>query len=143
MWEKNFEGKVMSPPPTSEDDINDETIIDSDVNDDIVSEPVKKPKKKKRSYIKGGLVKKAKRRSRKDKKYGKICKTCGQDILENESRNGLMYIDTYHQIQAKNYCEDHERIYSEHKCKPHWCGDCGYLSRYDIFVDWDKKEKNW
>ena len=65
------------------------------------------------------------------------------DILDNERRNGFMYKDTYHQLSAKDYCEDHENAYSEHKCKPNWCGDCGYLSKYDITVDWDKKEKKW
>ena len=68
MCEKNFEGKVMSPSSTDSDDINDETIIDSDVNDDIVSEIVEKPKKKKRSYIKGGKVKKAQSQKKKTKK---------------------------------------------------------------------------
>ena len=130
MCEKNFEGKIMSLLPTDIDDINDETIIDSDITDDI-EEIVEKPKKKKRSY------------KRKSKAKTKYCKTCGQDILENERRNGFMYKDTYHQLRAKEYCEDHENTYSEHKCKPNWCGDCGYLTKYDITVDWDKKEKNW
>ncbi len=28
--------------------------------------------------------------------------------------------------------EEHERVYSDHKCKPHWCGDCRYLTKYEI-----------
>ena len=82
-------------------------------------------KTKKRSYIKGGKVKKAKT---------KFCKTCHQDILENEMRDMLMFIDTYHQLQAKEYCKDHEAKYSNQKCKPHWCGDCRYLTNYDIEI---------
>jgi len=131
MWEKNFEGKVLSPSSTDSDDINDETIIDSDITDDVEDKTVKKTKKKKRS------------RKKKSKTKVKFCKTCNRDILENERRNGFMYKDTYHQLQAKDYCDDHESTYSEHKCKPNWCGDCGYLTKYDIFVDWDKKAKNW
>ena len=111
MCEKNFEGKVLSP--SSDDDI-DETLPKD-------WKPVKKSKKKKRS-------------SRKTKKYGKICKTCGQDILENEKRNMFMYKDTYHQLQVKEYCKEHERSYGDHKCKPSWCGDCDYLVKYEIEI---------
>ena len=89
------------------------------------------------------LTSKTKKRSRKKKPLTKICKTCGQDILENERRNGLMFKDTYHQLQAKEHCEGHERAYSEHKCKPCWCGDCGYFRKYEIIVDWEKKNKRW
>ena len=86
----------------------------------------KKPSKtKKRSYIKGGKVEKAK---------PKFCNTCHQDILENEMRDMLMFQDTYHQLQAKEYCKDHEAKYSNHKCKPHWCGDCRYLTNYEIEI---------
>ena len=87
----------------------------------------KKPSKAKgRSYIKGGKVEKAR------KPKPKICKTCGQDILKNEMRDMFMFHDTYHQLQAKEYCKDHETSYSNHKCKPCWCGDCGYLTKYEI-----------
>ena len=65
----------------------------------------------------------------------KICKTCNQDILANEMRDMFMFQDTYHQLQAREYCEDHEATYSSHKCKPHWCGDCNYLVKYDIEVE--------
>jgi len=85
-------------------------------------------KTKKRSYIEGGVVKKAR------KNRSKICKTCGQDILANEMRDMLMFQDTYHQLQTKEYCKDHEAIYSDHKCKPHWCGDCDYLINYEIEI---------
>ena len=81
---------------------------------------------------------KTKKRSSKKTKF---CKTCHQDILQNEMRDMLMFQDTYHQLQAKEYCKDHEHTYSHHKCKPSWCGDCGYLSKYEITIDhskWDR-----
>ena len=131
MCEKNFKGKVLSCPSDNKDDINEETFIDNDVETDVDDVIVKPPEKKKRSIT----------RRRKTKK--KICKNCGQDILENEKREMFMYQDTYHQLRAKEYCEDHERTYSDHKCKPSWCGDCGYLTKYEIIVDWDKKKMNW
>ena len=80
---------------------------------------------------------KTKRRSS-NKKKTKFCKTCHQDILENEIRDMLMYKDTYHQLQTKEYCERHEFTYSNHKCKPHWCGDCDYLIRYEIEIQTGK-----
>ena len=107
--EKNLEGKILSPPPSDE---NDETIPSD-------WKPVKKTKKK---------------RSRKRIKP-KICKTCQQNILENEKRDSLMYKNTYHQLQVKEYCKDHEFKYSGHKCKPHWCGDCDYLIKYEIEIE--------
>ena len=81
---------------------------------------------------------KTKKRSSKKKKT-KFCKTCHQDILENEKRDMLMYKDTYHQLQAKEYCKEHEMSHSDHKCKPHWCGDCDYLINYEIIINFDKK----
>ena len=109
MCENNFEGKVLSP---SSDDDNDTIPKDW--------EEVKKPSKKKRS--------------RKNKFEEKVCNTCGQDILSNERRKSLIYKDKYHQVLAKGYCKDHERTYSGHKCKPHWCGDCDYLVKYEIII---------
>ena len=52
------------------------------------------------------------------KNWTKFCKTCGQDILENEKRDMFMYKDTYHQLQVKEHCEEYEVVYSIHKCKP-------------------------
>ena len=87
-----------------------------------------------KTKTKSGPVKKRARNSRKEKKYGKICKKCHQDILENEKRDMLMSHDTYHRFQAKDYCKDHETVYSNHKCKPKWCGECRYLINYEIAV---------
>ena len=71
----------------------------------------------------------------------KICKTCAVDIIENEDRDQLRYTDTYHQLNTKEYCDGHEAFHSEHKCKPHWCGDCEFLIKYIVKIDhskWDK-----
>ena len=117
MCEKNLEGKVLSP--SSKDD-----------KDEVVPsfwEPVKKSKKKKRSRRK--IIK------------TKYCKTCHQDILENETRDMLMFIDTYHQLMAKDYCKEHELSHSNHKCKPKWCDKCGYLINYEIIIDHNKWDR--
>ena len=115
MCEKNLEGKVLSP---SSKDKKDEEILPSDW------EPVKKSKKKKRSKTKN-----------------KHCKTCQQDITENENMDALRFTNGHHQSMAKEYCKDHEFTYSGHKCKPHWCGDCSFLVNYEIEIDFNKKSK--
>ena len=105
----------------------------------LTSKTEKPSKTKKPSKMK--KPSKTKKRSLKKKATTKFCKTCGQDILENEIRDMFMYKDTYHQLQVKEYCEEHELVYSSHKCKPHWCGDCDYLIDYEITIDhskWDK-----
>ena len=81
------------------------------------------------------------RNSRKEKKYGKICKGCSQNILENEKRDMFMSHDTYHQLRVKEYCKNHEISYSNHKCKPKWCDKCKYLINYEIIIDHSKWER--
>ena len=107
----------MSLFPFDESDINEETIIDSDVNDDIEDTILKPSKRKKRSK----------------KKY-KHCGTCEQNITLLKKNDGLKYNNKYHQVMVKDYCKEHEDRHSEHKCKPHWCGDCDYLIKYDIEI---------
>ena len=68
------------------------------------------------------------------KKSLEICDTCGQNILKNEMRDMFMFQNTYHQMKAKEYCKDHVSKHSNHKCKPHWCGDCNYLMKYEIEI---------
>ena len=109
MCEKNFDGKALSP---SSDDGND--TIPSDW------EEVKSSKKKESS--------------RKRRQRDKFCKTCNENITSNKKRDSFMFKNKYHQMRAKEYCEDHEFTYSDHKCKPSWCGDCGYLIKYEIEV---------
>ena len=64
----------------------------------------------------------------------KVCGTCGEHIIKNEDRDALRYTNTFHQIQTKQYCDEHERSYKGHKCKPHLCGDCGFLMKYEIEI---------
>ena len=135
MCEKNFEGKLLSPPSNDEDissndNIDEETIVDDSVDDEIVEEIIK-PKK---------ISRKKKKTKKKTKTTTKICKTCGEDIIANEDRNLYRYMDVYAQLQAKEYCEDHVATYSNHKCKPHWCGDCGFLTKYEIEIEVQKKK---
>ena len=111
MCEKIREGKVLSPP--SDGDIDESYPKDW--------KPVKKTKKKKRS-----------------KKKKKICKTCSQDTISLKKRDSLRYNSKYDQKLAKEYCKEHEMSHSDHKCKPHWCGDCGYLIKYNIEIDYNK-----
>ena len=125
MSEKIFEGKQMSLFPFEEDDINEEIIIDNDINDEIDDNIVKPPKRKKRS--------------KKKKTTSKSCKSCYRDIIENENRDMLRFTNAYHQLSAKNYCDEHTTSHSNHKCKPHWCGDCGFLLSYKISINYDKK----
>ena len=131
MCEKNFEGKQLSLFPNDEDDINEETIVDDDISDDsLITDDkdniiVDAPKRKKRS--------------KKKKTTTKSCKSCYRDIIENENRDMLRFTNTFHQVSAENYCKEHQTSHSDHKCKPHWCGDCGFLLNYEISINFDKK----
>ena len=131
MCEKNLERKQMSLFPFDEDDINDETIVDNDIDDDsLITDDkdniiIDAPKRKKRS--------------KKKKTTTKSCKTCHRDIIENENRDMLRFTNAYHQLSAKNYCDEHTTSHKDHKCKPHWCGDCGFLLSYKISINYDKK----
>jgi len=71
----------------------------------------------------------------------KICKTCGEDKVSNGDRGVYMFKDTYHQLKTKEYCKEHERVYTGHKCVPFWCGDCGFLIKYEIEIGNEKKNK--
>jgi hypothetical protein len=68
------------------------------------------------------------------RKKTKFCKTCNEDILENEMRNIPMFQDSHRRIHIEEYCAEHELHYHEHTCKPEWCKDCGFLTKYIIEV---------
>ena len=110
MCEKIRDGKVLSPP--SDGDIDESFPRDW--------KPIKKTKKKKRSP-----------------KRIKVCKSCSRNITKLQKRDLMRYTNKYDQELAKEYCKEHERAYSDHSCKPHWCGDCGYLIKYDVVVNHD------
>ena len=87
-------------------------------------------------------TKSVKKRAR-NSKADKYCNSCNQNITENKKRDTFMKQDTYHQLQVKNYCEEHERTHSDHDCTPIWCDDCRYLIKYQVKVNWDKKKRQW
>ena len=64
----------------------------------------------------------------------KICKTCKDDIIKNQDNNAYVKKNTYHQLNAKDYCKDHNSKYHSHKCKPVWCDECGFLEKYEIII---------
>ena len=130
MCKKNFEGKQLSLLPPDEDDILEETIVDNDIDDDsLITDDTD-------NIIVSAS--KRKKRSKKKKVVEKICKTCGEDIIKNENRDMLRFTNTYHQLSAKNYCDEHIMSHKDHSCKPSWCGDCGFLMKYEIVVKYDK-----
>ena len=119
----------MSLLPPDEDDINEETIVDDEINDDsLITDDTD-------NIIVSAS--KRKKRSEKKKVVEKICKTCGEDIIKNEDRDVLRFTNTYHQLSAKNYCDEHLMSYKDHECKPCWCGDCEFLVKYEIIVKYD------
>ena len=73
-------------------------------------------------------------KKRKKARKSKICGTCGENIEKNENKDALRYTNTFHQVMTKNYCDEHERSHKEHTCKPSWCGDCGFLMKYEIEI---------
>ena len=81
----------------------------------------------------------AKKKKRARNSKTKICNACKQDVLSNEKRDMFMSHDTYHQLQVREYCKEHERVYSGHKCEPKWCDKCRFLINYEITIDVDKK----
>ena len=130
MCEKNLERKQLSLFPNDEDDILEETIVDNDIDDDsLITDDTD-------NIIVSAS--KRKKRSKKKKVVEKICKTCGRDIIKNENRDMLRFTNTYHQLSAKNYCDEHIMSHKDHSCKPSWCGDCGFLMKYEIVVKYDK-----
>ena len=131
MCKKNFERKQMSLFPFDEEDLNEEIIIDDDITDDSSITDDKD------NIVVGAS--KRKKRSKKKKTITKSCNSCYRDIIENEDRDMLRFTNTFHQLSAENYCKTHEASHSDHKCKPSWCGDCGFLLSYEIRINFDKK----
>ena len=123
MCEKNFERKQMSLSPNDENDILEETIVDDDITDDSSITDDKD----------NIVVDSSKRKKRSKSKY-KYCGTCEQNITLLKKSDSLNHNNKYHRVLTKDYCKTHETSYSDHKCKPHWCGDCGFLMKYEIIV---------
>ena len=129
MCEKNFEGKQMSLFPNDEDDILEETIVDDDISDDnLITDD------------KDNIVVDSSKRKKRSKKKKKICKTCSQDTISLKKRDVMRYNNKIDQELAKEYCKEHEMSHSDHKCKPHWCGDCGYLINYEVEIEFSRED---
>ena len=65
------------------------------------------------------------------------CPSCFRDTKEL-MENTLNFHNDYDKLLAKDYCENHNDRYVGHKCKPHWCGDCGFLIKYVVEIDHSK-----
>ena len=62
------------------------------------------------------------------------CKECGQDLDWLKESDGLHKKNKLYVKMAKDYCEQHEFMYSPDKCKPVWCKKCGYLEIYRVII---------
>lgn len=68
-------------------------------------------------------------------KSDKTCPECGHDPIDHliEGKNMNLYKKKrLDRKMARDYCTEHEMLYTGHKCKPIWKGCCGILDRYDI-----------
>ena len=86
---------------------------------------------------------KKRERNSRESTADKYCDSCNQNITENEKRDALRVTSGFDKRATKNYCKEHELSYSDHKCKPIWCGDCKYLIKYEITVGRKKKSQDW
>ena len=69
----------------------------------------------------------------------KKCNTCDWR-LDSGREFPIFHKDNKDDVRlAKEYCEDHERIYGS-LCEPVWCDECGHLRIYSITVT-DKSRK--
>lgn len=60
-----------------------------------------------------------------------VCISCKRNTkyLFNKSLNWRI---PYEKDIAEEYCKQHELKYPSNKCIVEWCGDCGYIIKYDI-----------
>ena len=63
------------------------------------------------------------------------CDICNHDPQDHvfEGKDMNLYKQRKHDRKlVKEYCEEHEMLHSNHKCKPIWSKCCGILDRYHI-----------
>jgi|TARA_Y100000310_G_scaffold124101_1_gene122840 RNase P subunit RPR2 len=61
----------------------------------------------------------------------KICKKCGLNLNSKHTKKyKLNKNNKKHIVWTKEYCDDHEIKYPNHKVKPIWCDECGYFVKY-------------
>ena len=76
-------------------------------------------------------------------KSDKTCLECGHDPIEHlfMGKDMNMYKRKKHDRKlAKEYCEEEEALYSNHKLKPIWKKCCGILDHYQVTIKNSKKE---
>ena len=62
------------------------------------------------------------------------CSSCFRDTKELLG-SILNFHNSNDKSMAEQYCENHNTKYIGHKCKPHWCGDCGFHIKYVVEID--------
>ena len=70
----------------------------------------------------------------------KYCKSCDWELCEWEKEYPTFHKDIEFDVKrAKDYCEEHEMLYSNTRCKPLWRKCCGILDHYVITIIDTKK----
>tara|TARA_Y100000310_G_scaffold284991_1_gene308131 strand:+ start:755 stop:1006 length:252 start_codon:yes stop_codon:yes gene_type:complete len=78
-------------------------------------------------------------------KSDKTCPECDHDPIDHffEGRDYNMYRKRMRDRKlAKEYCEEHEMMHSNTRCKPVWKECCGILDGYTVEIKKFKK-KQW
>tara|TARA_Y100000310_G_C20176644_1_gene576119 strand:+ start:65 stop:316 length:252 start_codon:yes stop_codon:yes gene_type:complete len=78
-------------------------------------------------------------------KSDKTCPECGHDPVDHyfEGKEMNIYKNRKRDRKlVKEYCEEHEMMHSNGKCKPIWRECCGILDRYTVEI-MESKKKQW
>ena len=78
-------------------------------------------------------------------KSDKTCLECGYDPVDHYFEGKEMNLYKHRKRDKKSvkeYCENHEMMHSNDKCKPIWRKCCGVLDRYSVQII-DSKKKLW
>jgi hypothetical protein len=78
-------------------------------------------------------------------KSDKTCPECGHDPVDHyfEGKDMNLYKKRSRDRKlVKEYCKEHEMLYSSHKCKPTWRACCGILASYTVKIK-ESKNKRW
>ncbi len=74
---------------------------------------------------------------KKNLKLDKTCPECGHDPEDHffEGKNLNLYQKRRQDRKlTKEYCENHEMMHSNDKCKPIWRECCGILDSYSVTI---------
>ena len=65
----------------------------------------------------------------------KYCLDCDWEESKWRLEHPVLHKDNKIDVEmAKEYCDEHIRIYSHKSCKPQWCDGCGNLKKYMVVV---------